>query len=546
MVFARTPSTSITDARKRMGHRLGLAASAIGLVGLGFRSWLTVLEAPPTNSDEATFGLVALHVSQGAGFPVYLYGQHYMGTLESYLAAPLIALTGPTTYALRIGTLIFYGMFLVAMYVLTKRIYSPGLALLTVALLALGSDRVVKDQLIADGSAELAFFAAVLVLLALVVGSARSRRRRALLTVWGLVAGLALWDHLLVLPYLGAAVLVMSFSLIRRKPDGQTGLDLGKKDVLAALVGFTLGAAPMLVYQFVAPAGADPLSVLLHHSSAGEATWRDRLYGAVFLGVPLATGMCEPSFCQPWQSVWGPACIGLLLASAYLAWRTIRSTTRGHKEMPETLRACRTRAVAQLALAVGALVTIVMYARSPAAGNTPIESARYLSLLPVSAPAIVWPFWQAARARRHVLHVSARIGIAILLMAMSWATFSLARHAPAYSQQAEKQRELLAAFERLDVSYYYTEYWTCNRLAYASGERVVCIVLNSDLTLGHNRHQRYMQLVKDAHDVAYVAPVGSTFDQNVGHYLLQEEGTLRVTEVAGYRLYLSTAHPPLT
>ncbi|HEX6968766.1 MAG TPA: hypothetical protein VF174_08165 [Micromonosporaceae bacterium] len=545
--MASTRPVSTTTDRKRGIDWLGWAALAIGLAGLGFRGWLTALDVPPTNSDEATFGLVALHVLRGTDFPVYLYGQHYMGTLESYVAAPLMAFVGPTTYALRTGTLLFYGLFLITMYAMTRRVYSPGLALLTVAVLALGSDRVVNDQLVADGSAELALFAALLILLAVAVGSAQARRRPILLGLWGAVAGLALWDHLLVIPYLAATVPVLVLALIRGQPGGGAGpARTGLKDVLVTTVGLTLGATPMLIYQLDAPAGADPLSVLIQQSSAGpDATWPDRLYGAIFLGVPLATGVCEPGVCQPWQTLWGPIYIGLLLVSGYLSWRTIRDPGgwREDEDTSEALRIHRIRAMAGLALVLGALATIASYAKSPTAGDTPLESARYLSLLPVSAPAVLWPLWQAVRMRGNALRLPATVGAAALLVSMSWATVSLVRQVPAQAQQAEQQRELLAALDRLDVRHYYTEYWTCNLLAYASGERAVCFVLGDDLKPGLNRYRPYEQMVKSAQEIAYVTPAGSDFDRNVRRYLSSAEGTLRMTEAAGYRIYLSTTHP---
>ena len=71
--------------------RPALVALLLGLAGVGYRLVLTLLTVPVSNSDEATFGLAALHIAQGRERPVFLYGQHYMGMLESYLAAPLIA-----------------------------------------------------------------------------------------------------------------------------------------------------------------------------------------------------------------------------------------------------------------------------------------------------------------------------------------------------------------------------------------------------------------------------------------------------------------------
>nr|WP_181726564.1 hypothetical protein [Micromonospora provocatoris] len=85
------------SVRPRTPRRLPLPtllALLVGFAGVGYRLALLFADVPPTNSDEATMGLAALHIARGDGFPVWFYGQAYMGTLEAYLAAPLVALAG--------------------------------------------------------------------------------------------------------------------------------------------------------------------------------------------------------------------------------------------------------------------------------------------------------------------------------------------------------------------------------------------------------------------------------------------------------------------
>lgn len=99
------------------------------LAGVGYRLYLTVQVMPPTNSDEATMGLAAMHIAQGRDHPAFFYGQHHMGTLEAYLAAPLFVLFGPSTVALHMPTLLVYAVFCLTLYRLTESL-SPyrGLA----------------------------------------------------------------------------------------------------------------------------------------------------------------------------------------------------------------------------------------------------------------------------------------------------------------------------------------------------------------------------------------------------------------------------------
>src|SRR5204862_96146 len=79
---------------------------AVVLAAVALRAVLIAVGAPPTNSDEATMGLAAVHIGAGHDQPVWFYGQAYMGTLEAYLAAPFVALFGPHTAVLRLPLLL--------------------------------------------------------------------------------------------------------------------------------------------------------------------------------------------------------------------------------------------------------------------------------------------------------------------------------------------------------------------------------------------------------------------------------------------------------
>ncbi|MBX6723364.1 MAG: hypothetical protein IRY92_09045, partial [Dactylosporangium sp.] len=188
----------------------GLAALALGVAGVGYRLALLLLGVPGTNSDEAMFGLAALHIAQGRATPIYMYGQHYMGAVESYLAAPLFAAFGPNWLLLRIPVLALYAVFVVLMYRMTRRLYSPWFAVLVVGLLALGSERVIRDQVTAVGGRPESKPAVVaLLLIAVALGERRLRHRTLALGAFGLLAGLVVWDDWLVLPYLAVAGLVL-------------------------------------------------------------------------------------------------------------------------------------------------------------------------------------------------------------------------------------------------------------------------------------------------------------------------------------------------
>lgn len=606
-----------------------LLALLIGLAGVGYRLALLLADAPPTNSDEATMGLAALHIARGDGFPVWFYGQAYMGTLEAYLAAPLVALAGPSVLVLRLPTLALYALFLALSWRLTRRLGGDRwFALLVVGLLALGSDRVVKNQLIAGGGyPELnpAGVALALLTVSLCAGVPRARLPRRAATSgaaatgtaaagvaarlarwagWGLVSGLLLWADPLILPFvlaLGAVLL----GCRRRELIGRAG------GVLAA--GLLLGAAPMLLDSL--RHGRDPLAAVLTASGAdAAATWGERLYGGLVLGPPLAMGFCSPGHCAGWQLWWAPAFLMLLALATAAAWRALRrplpstdlgrfpfvanDNCPGSGDDPAGATERRVSAAVRLALLAGAAAVLAAYTASSAAGRTPVESARYLSVLAVATPALLWPLWTAARRaglwpppakpphrpahhlgepalpelpgvrqvgepaasdlagarqvgemegvgsgaggrmRTRAAGVVAVAVLAGMIGTGAAATAGAIAGVPAIHAEADRHRALVDTLGALGVRHVRAGYWTCNRLTFASGEDVRCAVVDDELRPGFDRLPAYRRAVDADPDAAWVAPAGSPLAARLDARLGSGPGTLRIVEVPGWRIYL--------
>ncbi|MGW5014233.1 DUF423 domain-containing protein [Micromonospora chalcea] len=530
--------------RSRTPRRLPLPtllAVLVGFAAVGYRLALLFADVPPTNSDEATMGLAALHIARGDGFPVWFYGQAYMGTLEAYLAAPLIALAGPSVLVLRLPTLALYALFLLLSWRLTRRLGGDRwYALLVVAVLALGADRVVKNQLIAGGGyPELNPAGAALALLTVGLCVTGAGARLPRWAAWGLIAGVLLWVDPLILPYvltLGALLVAWRW----RELAGRAGV------VLAGAL--LLGAAPMLVDSL--RHGRNPVSAVLAAGGTGAAAdWADRLYGGLVLGPPLAMGFCSPGRCATWQLWWALAFPLLLLLAAFTAWHTLRRTWGGPRSVE------RVSAGVRLALLGGAAGVLAAYAVSNAAGRTPIESSRYLSCLAVAVPALLWPLWRAVRplaevesikatggraagARARVAGVGALAVLAGVLGTGAAATVEVIRAAPAVHAEADRHRSLVDTLGALGVRHVRGGYWTCNRLTYATGENVLCAVVEDDLRPGFDRLPAYRREVAADPDAAWVALAGSPLAARLDARLGPEPGALDVVTVAGWRIYL--------
>ncbi|MET8358299.1 hypothetical protein [Micromonospora sp. NPDC005171] len=550
--------------RPRPGARPGLVGWLAGLAvlaGVGYRLWLLVQAAPSTNSDEATMGLAALHIARGEDFPVWFYGQQYMGTLEAYLAAPVFALAGgPSLLGLRLPTLALYALFLLLAWRLTLRLTGDRwFGLLMVALLALGSDRIVKNQLIAGGGyPEMNAAGAALALLAVDLATGRPGRRTADAArshgltngtgrpgwrlagwvTWGFLAGLMLWVDPLVLPYVAAtgAVLV---GFCRRELRGAAGALLGAAAVL--------GAAPLLLHSLLT--GRNPLHAVLAASGANaSAGWPDRLHGGLVLGPALGMGFCAPGQCATWQLWWALALPVLLAIAAATAWRALR--TPDPAAVAPGAASPRVAAAVRLALVLATVATLGAYTVSSSAGLTPVESSRYLSCLLISLPALLWPVWTVARrglrpeaTGRHGVGSTLARSVAVVVLA---ATLGTAAHAtwratqtvPATRAAEARHTELVSTLRQLGVRHVRAGYWTCNRLTFASAEQVVCAVVDDTLRPGFDRYPVYRREVDSAAAPAWVAPAGSPLAEVLDERQRVTPGSLDLVTVEGWRIYL--------
>ncbi|GII22153.1 hypothetical protein [Planosporangium mesophilum] len=507
----------------RWALRPALVAAALGVFGTLFRLVLIAADYPRADSDEATIGLAALHVAAGENFPIFFYGQHYMGTIQAYLAAPLLALGGPSTLLLRLPLVLLYVGFLVAMYRLVSSVYSAWFAVLVIGVLALGSDRVLKDQLIAHGgTAEVKPAAALLILLAYALAVGWRRYRAVGFAVWGLVAGLSLWDHLVIAPY----VLVAAGVLVACR-----GRELAGRMGAYLLAGLAVGAAPLLAYNLRAQPGQDSLSIFLSQNDGPPVPLVERLVGGVLMGVPLSSGVCDPGVCRPWQRVWALALLALLVVSAVLAVRALRTTEEA-----------RARHLVRLALALGALLSIVAYTRSPAAGMTPMESGRYLCVLPVSVPAMLWPLWRLVRRGGVPRKIGAGVLGALLATMVVATVMVVASAVPDARADAREQRQLVDTLRETGVRHLYAGYWTCNRINFDSGETITCAVLGDNLRPGFDRYRPYRAVVAAADRPAFVFVADSPADGRLRAHLRRRGVPDAPTRTVGkYHVYLPPA-----
>ena len=93
---------------------------------------------PGFESDESIVGLMTDDILRHGAHPVFFYGQHYMGALQAYLAAPFFLLFGATPFALLVTATAETILCFLLLYLFTREAFSREVAVVTLLLLAAG------------------------------------------------------------------------------------------------------------------------------------------------------------------------------------------------------------------------------------------------------------------------------------------------------------------------------------------------------------------------------------------------------------------------
>jgi hypothetical protein len=501
-----------------------------------FRLLLIAFNWPVTNSDEGNMGIVGRHIAFEGAWPIFFYGLPYMGPVEGYLAAPLFSLFDSSLFLLRLPLVLLYSGFLIGMYYLVRLLYDEKYALASIVLLSLGSPEMILRQVKAVGEyPEMAIGAALIPLLAawlamtgFVQGREKVqqawRKRTLLFGILGLIMGVSLWIDFLILPFVGAAGLLLLI-FCRSERAGW----------LALILGGLVGIAPLIVYNLSAPLSQNSLAVLLslHQVGAEEMlekglTQWHKLVGTIMIALPLQTGAFPrpldsewPVFGKPtpgsiayatYYIAWGIGFLALLIFTTIMSVRAILSQRRSIT-IDEQKRYTFVRECARFMLLLSACLTLLQYMTSSHGAVYPVTSARYLTCLVNVIPLLLWPLWKSAVTFRQVVSGGQRVrrllswgalGL-IVVVYLSGTAGTIAEIPMAYQQQQRNER-IVNTLLSLNTTRVYSEYWTCNNVTFQSRERIICSALEENLEPGFNRYAPYADLVRQEPRPTYLFP----------------------------------------
>lgn len=101
------------------------AAIAVTLALLALLARWPFIERGETllHSDEAMVGIMAQDIAAGRKYPIYFYGQRYMGAMESYTIAFLLRYFENPIHALRLAPALYFTLMVAAQYLMLTRWY---------------------------------------------------------------------------------------------------------------------------------------------------------------------------------------------------------------------------------------------------------------------------------------------------------------------------------------------------------------------------------------------------------------------------------------
>ena len=256
----------------------------IGALALaaGLKTWLIISESVPLNGDEAIVSLMARHILNGAR-PVFFYGQAYMGSLDAYLVAIGFKYIGEGVTAVRIVQSILYLIFLLTVWVLTRKLYRDKLTANFAVLIAAIPPILVTTYTTATlgGYGESLILGNLILLIGYGVTYGDKKEDWWAWLTLGLVGGLAFWVLGMAGIYLLAVGLVGLWQFRVKKI----------KYYASAWVGFFVGGSAWWLYNiyhsweaFAALTGPDPIAI----------NFIERIIGFFFLGITTLMGVRMP------------------------------------------------------------------------------------------------------------------------------------------------------------------------------------------------------------------------------------------------------------
>ncbi|TEU01108.1 MAG: hypothetical protein E3J30_01300 [Anaerolineales bacterium] len=483
------------------------------LIGLFFlavivKVGLLSIGAFPFNSDEAIVGLMARHILEG-NWPVFYYGQAYMGSLDATLVALGFMLFGSEIFVIRtVQILLYLGTILLTVN-LSARIFRSHIAgLVSGLLLAVPTVNVTLYTTVSlGGYGEALFIGALLLLLAIQIDETPDNTLHYLL--WGFFSGLGIWAFSLTIAY----ILPTSFIVVR-------GLIKSRRSrwwVQGALIFLAgiIGALPLIIWAcengvsilfqeffgsaIAVNAGSDILSTLVKH-----------IQHLFLFGITVTLGFRPPWTTEPIALLLVPLALIFWLLVFIQIFRRLRDES-SHR--------------ASYWMIAGVMGAVILVFVLTPFGSDP--SGRYFLPIYVTLAIFAGDFFAQPAFR---INAPFRALILAIIVAFNlWSNLeAAAQYPPGITTQFDAVTRVDHRFDDQLVDFLskhgetrgYSNYWVSYPLAFQSDEELIYIPrlpyhLDFRYTDRDDRYEPYQVTVEGSDRVAYITTFHPALDGNI-------------------------------
>lgn len=478
-------------------------------------------------SDEAIVGLMAKHIAEGASWPVFFYGQDYLGSLEAIVAAGVFSAFGDSTMALKSVPWFFSVLFIVVTYFLAKEVGSRRTALFAALFTAIPPLALAEWGVKARGGfiellviGSFSFYLAVKILKA-------KKISLSLVGELGLVLGLGWWINNQIIFYLLTIALFLGVYAWLRE-----GLLKSLGYTLICAGAFIIGSAPFWYANFVSTPRFSSFCTLfggtvsavrgVEQESFIEIFW-SHLVGFFAEALPIILG-ARP-FWSDLDLYTGASLLtfivyGLLLA--YLCWKVVKAEDLSFK------------LVFGMLLAFPAAVGIIFSASS---FGWLSKAPRYLlplySVIPLITALGVNALWRRGRG---IIGFVAVIGILALNLSSGYFNSAAQLGQPFVYKGQRVERDQGPLYKWLanhNYRHILTNYWIGYRTAFETHEKVLFSLYRGPQSLRIPSYQ-FREIASSDYPAVYVLVPAQT---PLVTAVLDELGyNYRVSRVGGYEI----------
>ncbi len=439
-------------------------AFVLGCVVLGLLIRLDFMRASQwsIDSDEAIVGLMAKHILEGRGIPVFYYGQHYMGSLEALCASGMFRLFGASPIVLSLVPLSFALLLIPIMHALGAALGGRTAGRVAALLVAVPPSALIIWSTKARGG-----FIEVLVLgaLALLVATKWLQGELSRLrypTIAGAILGIGWWVNNQILYFLLPIGGFVGMAVLRSVLERKLRFWQGALACLCGAAAFFVGSLPYWAYNV-----AHGFPSLGMFGLADSEAVKKHAEGLFSEAIPILLGAV-----RFWHSEeifpGAAACAYVLYASMLGSLLVLR-----RKQVLMLLSGCVDRKQPiEMVLAVIPLSCIIFVASTYGWLS---QAPRYLLPMYVSLFVSVGFCVSALAARSRSLATGCIAGILGLNIASAYLGGRAIAGEPIVfnaERVARDDSELIAALDSLGIRYVRTNYWIGYRLAFETNERI--------------------------------------------------------------------------